>query len=243
MPTPPLARADIALLEAGKDAETVLEALLEEDPDRELRQVGIVDRNGHAATFTGSECYDWAGGRTGTGYAVQGNILVGKETVDALGQTFESSTGPLSERLLAALGAAQKAGGDKRGKQSAALLVVKEKGGYGGYNDRAIDLRVDDHPEPIKELNRIFQLHQLYFSKPAPEDIIEITEKVKKDLIVQLLRLGYLDSSDATVDEAYEEALTAFYLSENFEERMQPRGKIDKAIVNYMRQMEAGSEA
>src|SRR5215208_3055663 len=139
----------LALLRARRSAEEAVEALTAADEGREQRQVGIVDGKGRAATFTGSECLDWAGGETGEHYAAQGNILVGRETVGAMAKTYEETRGDLATRLLSALEAGQAAGGDSRGKQSAALLVVREGGGYGGDNDRVVDLRVDDHPDPI----------------------------------------------------------------------------------------------
>src|ERR687893_400375 len=142
----------LALLREGLSAEEVVERLTAADEDRDHRQLGIVDRDGRAASFTGSECMEWAGGRTGDGYAAQGNILVSGETVDALAETFEASRGPLAERLLACLAAAQAAGGDRRGQQSASLLVVERDGGYAGLSDAVVDLRVDDHPDPIVEL-------------------------------------------------------------------------------------------
>ena len=153
------------LMSRGKTAEETVEALISSDDEREHRQLGVVDARGRAATFTGSECFEWAGGVAGEHYAAQGNILVGRDTVEAMAKTFEATAGDLAGRLLAALDAGQAAGGDSRGKQSAALLVVKEGGGYGGNNDRLMDLRVDDHPEPIRELIRIRELHTLYFGE------------------------------------------------------------------------------
>jgi uncharacterized Ntn-hydrolase superfamily protein len=149
----------LALLEEGLSVDQTLEALLAEDEDRERRQVGIVDAEGHSASFTGAECLDWAGHRTGPNYAAQGNILVGAATVDALAETFES-TGEmmLVERLMRSLEAAQAAGGDARGMQSAAIVVERRGAGYGGFNDRYCDLRVDDHKDPIAELRRLVDL-------------------------------------------------------------------------------------
>lgn len=154
----------LELLAEGKSAEETMEILLASDPGREKRQVGIVDARGNAATFTGAECHDWAGGVTGENYAAQGNILVSEATVQALADTFVASAGSLGDRLLGALAAGQAAGGDSRGKQSAALLVVQDKGGYGGFNDIKIDLRVDDHEKPISELKRVYLVHQDIFS-------------------------------------------------------------------------------
>jgi uncharacterized Ntn-hydrolase superfamily protein len=148
----------LALLRKGLTPEQVLKRLLAEDKDREHRQVGIVDAKGRAIAFTGKKCLPWAGHLVGKGYAVQGNILAGEQVVKAMAQAFESTKGELAERLMAALEAGESAGGDARGKQSAALLVVRKGGGYGGFDDRYIDLRVDDHPEPVKELRRLLTM-------------------------------------------------------------------------------------
>src|SRR5213596_2884954 len=151
----------LALLRQGLSAEEVATRLTEADDGREQRQLGVVDSSGRAATYTGSECHEWAGGRTGDGYTAQGNILVSGDTVDALAETFESSAGkPLAERLLDCLDAAQAAGGDKRGQQSAALLVVEKDEGYAGLSDVVIELRVEDHERPLEELRRLYGLHQ-----------------------------------------------------------------------------------
>ncbi len=148
----------LAMLREGMAAADVVASLTESDEGREVRQVGIVDAQGTSATFTGDSCLSWAGGRTGPGYAVQGNILAGAAVVDAMAEAFESTGGELATRMVAALAAGQAAGGDARGRQSAALIVVREGGGYGGYNDRYIDLRVDDHPTPIVELQRLLDI-------------------------------------------------------------------------------------
>lgn len=155
----------LELLAQGKTAQEVMDLLIEGDSGRGMRQVGIVDSQGNAATYTGDDCHAWAGGIVGPYFAAQGNILVSEETVQAMANTFVQTEGSLSERLLAALAAGQGAGGDSRGQQSAALYVVQDKGGYGGFNDRKVDLRVDDHPEPITELRRIFEVHQKLFTK------------------------------------------------------------------------------
>src|SRR5512133_3420284 len=160
----------LALLRQGLPANEVVQRLTEADDGRGQRQLGIVDGRGGAATYTGSECHDWAGGRTGNGYAAQGNILVSAETVDALAETFEGSAGrPLTQRLLDSLDAAQAAGGDKRGQQSAALLVVERDAGYAGLSDVVADLRVDDHSLPLDELRRIYGLHQAIFGETPRE--------------------------------------------------------------------------
>ena len=157
----------LAALRAGASAEEAMQRLLGPDPDREQRQVGIVDGHGRGATFTGGECFDWAGGRTGHCYAAQGNILTGADVVDALADTFSEAAGPLAERLLAALTAADRAGGDSRGRQSASMIVRKRDAGYGGNNDILVDLRVDDHPDPVIELARLYEIHDLLFGTHA----------------------------------------------------------------------------
>jgi uncharacterized Ntn-hydrolase superfamily protein len=150
----------LALLRQGLSAEEVVRRLTEADDGRDDRQLGVVDAQGGAATYTGAACNEWAGGRTGNGYAAQGNILVSADTVDALADAFEAATGSLAERLLEALAAGQAAGGDSRGQQSAAIYVVQREGGYRGMSDRLADLRVDDHEAPIEELRRLYALHE-----------------------------------------------------------------------------------
>lgn len=146
------------LLEEGKTPDEVIEILTEADPRGEFRQLGIIDKNGNTASFTGDQCLDWAGSKEGKNYSVQGNILAGREVVDSMANVFKNSEGPLADRLIAALEAGQEAGGDKRGRQAAALFVVKENAGINGLDDRYIDLRVDDHQTPIQELKRLLQL-------------------------------------------------------------------------------------
>ena len=154
----------LGLLAQGWSAEVTMKLLTDEDKDKDYRQVGIIDANGNAATFSGSKCSKWAGGKTGKNYACQGNILKGEAVVNDMAKAFEDEKGPLAWRIMAALEAAEKAGGDSRGKQAAAILVVREKAGSGGFNDRMIDFRVDDHEEPIEELARILSL-----AIPKPE--------------------------------------------------------------------------
>jgi uncharacterized Ntn-hydrolase superfamily protein len=218
------------LMSRGNSAQETVEALISSDDEREHRQLGVVDAAGRTATFTGGECFEWAGGITGEHYAAQGNILVGRETVEAMARTFEATAGDLAGRLLAALDAGQAAGGDSRGKQSAALLVVREGGGYGGDNDRVLDLRVDDHPEPIRELIRLRSLHTLYFGET--EDVVAVDGDVRQDVAAALQRLGYLERGSD--DETLLDALSAFIRTENFEEREQERGYLDRAVLEFM---------
>ena len=222
------------LMSEGRSAEETVEALTGADEGRDHRQLGVVDARGGVATFTGSECFDWAGGVTGGHYAAQGNILVGRETVGAMARTYEEAGGDLAARLLAALDAGQEAGGDSRGRQSAALLVVREGGGYGGDNDRVIDLRVDDHSDPIKELVRIRDLHTLYFGGTGPEDVVAIDGDVREQVVASLRRLGYLREDDPD-EEALHGALTVFLGTENFEEREQARGYLDRAVLEFIK--------
>ncbi len=224
----------LELMARGETANETVEGLISADEGREHRQVGVVDGRGRAATFTGSECFDWAGGVTGEHYAAQGNILVGPDTVEAMARTYEETQGDLAARLLSALDAGQAAGGDSRGKQSAALLVVREDGGYGGDNDRAVDLRVDDHPEPIRELIRIRDLHTLYFGETGAEDVVAVDGDVRGQIAEALRRGGYVEGEDIE-DEDLFDALSAYIRTENFEEREQRRGFVDRAVLEYMK--------
>ncbi len=226
----------LQLLERGAEPEEALSMLLADDPQRESRQVGIVDTKGRAATFTGSDCFAWAGGRTGPGYACQGNILVGEETVNALAKTFEATAGEeLAERLVRSLQAAQAAGGDSRGQQSAALVVVKLAGGYGGFNDRYLDLRVDDHTQPIEELARLLKLHKLYYPRPD-EPTVPLHGEGARELGAGLQKLGYLQGYD---ERAIEDALRRFSMTENLEERLRDDGRVYAAVLEYV-SMKAG---
>jgi uncharacterized Ntn-hydrolase superfamily protein len=224
----------LELLARGVTADETVEGLISADEGREHRQVGVVDGRGRAATFTGSECFDWAGGVKGEHYAAQGNILVGPDTVEAMARTYEETQGDLAARLLSALDAGQAAGGDSRGKQSAALLVVREGGGYGGDNDRVVDLRVDDHPEPIRELIRIRDLHTLYFGETGAEDVVAVDGDIRVQVAEALRRGGYVEGADIE-DEDLFDALSAYIRTENFEEREQRRGYLDRAVLEYMK--------
>jgi uncharacterized Ntn-hydrolase superfamily protein len=218
----------LALLRRDCSATEVVERLTAADEGRDHRQLGVVDRRGRSATYTGSECYDWAGGRTGPCYAAQGNILVSGATVDALAETFESGgEKPLARRLVDCLAAAQAAGGDSRGQQSAALLVVERNGGYGGMSDVVVDLRVDDHERPIEELARLYELHQAIFGKTPPEQWLEVDDALAAELRERLARLGY--------DGALEEAFTRWAGNENLEERVDGIERIDPVVLEELR--------
>ena len=222
------------LMSQGTNAQETVEAMISADEEREHRQLGVVDAEGRAATFTGSECFEWAGGITGEHYAAQGNILVGRQTVEAMAKTFEGTSGDLAGRLLAALDAGQQAGGDSRGRQSSALLVVREGGGYGGDNDRVMDRRVDDHHQPISEFIRLRCLHTLYFGEPRAEDVLAVEGNVREEVEAALRRLGYLEGD--VDDEILLDSLSAFIRTENFEEREQERGYLDRAVLEFMKE-------
>lgn len=227
----------LKLLEKGMTPEEVLQQMVEEDSNREVRQVGIIDARGNSATYSGKDCYSWAGGIAGPNFACQGNILVGEETVQKMAEVFQTAAGTLADRLLQALLAGQEAGGDSRGKQSAAILVVKEAGGYGGYTDRYIDLRVDDHTDPIRELIRIHELHKLYFEPTSPADILKVEGAIRQNLVNMLIRLGYLKENLEVHHEELYEALKSFHLIENFDERILEPGLVDRKVVEFMEGM------
>ena len=222
----------LAQLRDGASAEEAVRRLTEADDGREHRQLGIVDRAGRSATFTGRECLDWAGGRTGPGYAAQGNILVSGATVDALAETFEGSAGrPLAERLLSCLTAAQEAGGDRRGQQAAGLLVVQRDGGYAGLSDVVVDLRVDDHPTPIEELCRIHGIHELLFGHTPKDDWLKIDDALGREIRERLAGLGYEGELSDT--------LFRWAGTENLEERMEGSEFIDPVVLDELRRLTA----
>jgi uncharacterized Ntn-hydrolase superfamily protein len=232
----------LELLASGLSADQTLEQLLADDGGRAMRQVGIVGLKGAPATYTGVECFSWAGGKTGVDYTCQGNILVGEQTVLAMAQAFESSSGALCERLLLSLAAGQAAGGDSRGQQSAALLVVRPNGGYGGFNDRLIDLRVDDHLQPIEELERLLHLHILYFASPDPQQSLPIAGELATELQTLLTRSGeYRATASGVYDESTRQALFAYLGRENLEERWYEDARIDRTVLEYMRQTIPGA--
>ncbi|MFQ5814520.1 MAG: DUF1028 domain-containing protein [Anaerolineae bacterium] len=226
----------LRLMAEGLSAEDALARLVEADEERARRQAGLVDARGNAAAYTGQDCFEWAGHIVGEGFACQGNILVSEDTVRAMAGTFEESKGDLADRLVAALKAGQEAGGDSRGRQSAAVLVVREKGGYGGFNDRWIDLRVDDHPTPIQELKRLLELHKLYFFKSKPEDLLPLEGEVAREVQEILSELGYYSGQiNGLYDEATRQALFDFSGIENLEERWQEGTYIDQVVLQFMR--------
>jgi uncharacterized Ntn-hydrolase superfamily protein len=218
----------LALLRAGASAEEVVATLTAADEGRDHRQLGIVDARGGSASYTGSECFPWAGSVTGPGFAAQGNILVGEETVAALAAEFTATAGrPLAERLLQCLAAAQDAGGDRRGQQSAALLVVEKDAGYAGLTDVLVDLRVDDHQQPVEELSRIYGMHDLLFGKTPRSEWIVVDDDLRTELRAKLGRLGY--------DGELEESLPAWAGAENLEERIDGADRLDPVVLRELR--------
>lgn len=241
----------LALMENGATAEEALRIVLAGDPDRQQRQVGVVDARGGAATWTGTQTFAWAGARigqatgpaarvgdphggvgqvvTGRGYTAQGNILVSKETVEAMAQAFEATTGSLADRLVAALVAGGRAGGDQRGEQSAALLVVREGAGYDGQ-DNFIDISVYDHATPIAELERLYRLNNLYFTQSRPENMIAVTPDVARELQQIWTERGFYDGPlDGVVDPAFQQTLVDYMGWENYDLRIAPVQAADVA--------------
>jgi len=219
-------RDGLAMMAAGRSAPATLEALLADDDQRESRQVGIVDAAGKAATFSGDECLDWAGGVTGAGYAIQGNILTGPDVVEAMRTAFvESHRSPLPERLMESLKAGDAAGGDRRGRQSAALLVVSETGSYTPGDDVAYDLRVDDHDDPCGELTRLLALHHVYFDRPSEDDLLPLEGELATEVSAHLDHLGFTD-------------LDTWAGVENYELRLVD-GRIDRFVLTKLREQSA----
>jgi uncharacterized Ntn-hydrolase superfamily protein len=252
----------LARLAEGATAPDVMRLIMRTDPRPAQRQVGMVDARGNAASWTGDSTFDWAGGRVGggagegrsggqgqlivgRGYAAQGNILVSDATVRALAETFERTRGTLADRLLAALRAGQAAGGDKRGMQSAALLVVRKNAGYLGLNDRYIDLRVYDAPDPITELDRLYELHKLYFFTSEPGDLVTITPALQRELEAILLREPagqtekWLARPQGAVNEIFLNALANFMYWENYDVRVRMDGTIDRVALDDIRRNQA----
>ena len=218
----------LELLRQGLSAQEVVDKLTSEDDGRNHRQLGVVDGQGRAATYTGEECMDWAGGRTGDGYAAQGNILVSKKTVDALAETFEATAGkPLAVRLIDCLAAAQEAGGDSRGQQSSALRVVERDGGYARMSDVVVELRVEDHERPIEELRRIYGLHDEIFGKTPRRMWLDVDEALATELRERLATLGY--------EGELADAFTSWTGKENLEDRVDGIEQIDPVVLEALR--------
>ncbi|HKI90831.1 MAG TPA: DUF1028 domain-containing protein [Gaiellaceae bacterium] len=220
----------LSLLRQGLAADEVVERLVATDDDRAQRQVGVVDAKGQSASYTGEACNDWAGHRNGRCYAAQGNILVGAETVDALAVTFEENAQlPLAPRLLECLAAAQAAGGDRRGQQSAAILIVERDAGYGHLSDLVVDLRVDDHERPVAELRRLYEAHQLLFGVTPAEDWLDVDEPLAAELRDRLGRLGYAGELSSALDRWAGVA--------NLEERVAGAERLDPIVLEALREI------
>jgi uncharacterized Ntn-hydrolase superfamily protein len=258
----------LRLLTDGLPAAAAMGRLLADDPGREDRQVGMVDAKGGSGSHTGPLCFAWAGGRAGSGFAAQGNILAGPEVVDALAETFLAGGRPFPELLVDCLAAADAAGGDRRGRESAALLVVREGGGYGGRNDRWIDLRVDHDDDPIGRLEGLLSLQRLYFDRPTVADLVELDEGTAQEVGSILGSLGagpggrfesvYAPMSGPMTapeprpwtgeprpypsnwDEAWQRALDAWMSVENLEERTAAPGWIDRRVLEVLRARKSG---
>jgi uncharacterized Ntn-hydrolase superfamily protein len=219
----------LTLLREGLSAQEVVDRLTAADDGRDHRQLGVVDSEGGGASFTGNECLDWAGGKTGPCYAAQGNILVSSETVDALASTFEASRGSLAERLLDCLDAAQAAGGDRRGQQSAALLIVEKDGGYAKLSDVVVDLRVEDHERPLEELRRLFGLHEMLFGETPRDQWVTVDDALAGEMRERLAQLGY--------DGELEEAFNRWAGNVNLEERVDGVEQIDPVVLEELREL------
>ncbi|GAA2594625.1 DUF1028 domain-containing protein [Winogradskya consettensis] len=220
----------LALLSTGMTATHAVAALIAgDDGPVDQRQVGVVGPDGPGATFTGNNCHDWAGGAAGDGYAIQGNMLTGPEVVAAMRDTWlaESGRRRLAYRLLAALKAGDEAGGDRRGRQSAAVLVVAKGMGYGGTSDVVVDLRVDDHPQPVTELARLLDMHTMYFERPDPASLLVLEGSLGAEVRGRLVAAGH-HATDL------DEALTTWAGIENLEERIVP-GHIDPLVLAHLR--------
>lgn len=229
----------LEMLEDGLSATEALEKLLAGDPRPEVRQVAIVDSKGQVAVHTGKECMEWAGHIVGRGYSCQGNILASAKVVEAMGEAYEKTPGDLIDKLLQTLSAGQAAGGDRRGQQSAALLVVREKGGYEGFSDRYVDLRVDENPAPIEELKRIFKIYDLtMLSREEPENLLTIDEKIAKVVQSDLNKLGFYKGSVTGVfDDATRKAFREFININNFENKMREDDKVWKSVLDYLEEL------
>jgi uncharacterized Ntn-hydrolase superfamily protein len=225
----------LALLRRGLSAAEATASLVGADDGRDLRQLGVVDRSGQAANYTGSRCHAWAGGRSGPGYAIQGNVLASQEVVTGMEAAWLGCTPdqPLPRRLLAALEAGDTAGGDRRGRQSAALLVVSPGGGYGGGSDVLVDLRIDDHPQPVRELGRLLDLHDLYFGRSDADQLVALDGDVLLEVGQLLAQVGYPAAGSGP--DAVMAALADWAGVENLEERLQDQPLLDPVVLGVLR--------
>jgi uncharacterized Ntn-hydrolase superfamily protein len=229
----------LQLMALGATPEEVVAIIGRDDPDLQDRQVGIVDAKGRSATFTGKKCFDWAGGRRAQDYAIQGNILVSEATVDAMENAFLAAKGPLADRLLASIKAGAEAGGDKRGRQSAALVVVREGASYDGKSDAYVDISVYDAPDPIAEILRLYELQKIHFERSKPGDVVPIRGADALYLQKLLAKKGfYKGTVDGTWNEASTAALADYMGWENYDTRIRRDGQIDTQILSLIRQKE-----
>jgi uncharacterized Ntn-hydrolase superfamily protein len=227
--------AGLELLAGGRSATESIERLTSQDDERDHRQLGVIDSDGNAATFTGTECLHWAGGRTGAGYTCQGNILTGPDVIDSMAATFESTEGDLATRLMAALYAGDRAGGDSRGRQAAGLLVVREGGGYLGDTDVAIDLRVDDHADPVPELQRLLDVHRLIFPAESALEFVDVTPQLSAELRQLLAGRGFDIGAGSGYDEDMKTALFKYVGTENLEARWTDEAQIERGVLDSLR--------
>ena len=230
----------LAFMAEGLTAEETLHRILEADEARETRQVALVDDRGGVAAHTGGECNEWAGQRTGNGFSVQGNLLAGEAVIEAMATRFMHSDGELADRLVAALRAGEYAGGDRRGKQSAAVQVVRPNGGYGGDTDRYLDLRVDDADEPVNRLIELVKMHHLYFQPPKAEDNIRIDDEIARELQAMMIGQGYMTGEiNGDWDEVCQQVFWILIGNENLEMRWsldENRRSIDRVALDYLRE-------
>ena len=228
------------LMADGRSAEDALSDLLAADDGRETRQLALVDSSGGVAAHTGADCHDWAGHKVGAGFSVQGNLLAGEAVIDAMVAGYVQAEGELADRLVAALRAGEYAGGDRRGKQSAAVLVVRPGGGYGGDNDRYLDLRVDDAAEPVQRLDALVRMHHLYFQPARAEDILRIDREIASELQAMLIKQGYMTGEvNGDWDEVCQQVFFMLIGNENLEMRWSPernRFSIDRVVLDYLRE-------
>jgi uncharacterized Ntn-hydrolase superfamily protein len=229
----------LKMLESGFSSSETLRGLLANDPGCEVRQVAVVDASGQVAAHTGNECMEWAGHVTGAGYSCQGNILASSKVVESMAMAYEGTSGDLIDKLLGALSAGQAAGGDRRGQQSAALLVVRKKGGYEGFTDRYVDLRVDDHRAPIEELRRVFKIYDMtMLSREDPRNLLTIDHDISVVLQGDLKILGMYDGPISGIfDDQTKKALRDFVNVNNFENRMREEGRIWRSILDYIQDL------
>lgn len=227
----------LALLENGASPAQAIAILTGDDVQREQRQVGIIDAQGCTASFTGADCFDWAGQAQGQCCAAQGNTLAGPQVIENMMQTFEAASGMLAERLMAALQAGQRGGGDRRGQQSAALLVVRAGGGYGGFDDRYVSISVYDHPAPLDELERLYAIHRLTYFRSDPDQLVRIDDAIANEL-QQILRARgfYRGAATGQCDEALLKVLRDFMGWENYDERIRRDDQIDQEVLADIRQ-------